>query len=333
MTGSLPTMMRAIDPSETGGPEVLALVERRVPFPGPEEVLIRVAAAGVNRPDVIQRLGAYPPPPGAPSIPGLEVSGEIVALGEAVESLTVGEKVCALVPGGGYAEFVSAPAGSCLPVPEGLSLVDAAGLPETYFTVWSNLFERAGVRDGETALIHGGTSGIGTTATQLCRAIGVIAITTNGSDEKCTASQEWGADHAINYKTADFVEEVERLTDGRGVDVVLDMVGGDYLPRNMKCLAAGGRHISIAVQRGASAEIPIWLIMQKRLHLTGSTLRPRGTEFKALIADALQENVWPLFAEGKLRPVTDRLLPLEKAAEAHRIMEAGEHVGKIILTT
>lgn len=333
MSENVPEQMKAIDPSETGGPEVLTLAERPVPAPKEGEVLIRVAAAGVNRPDVIQRLGAYPPPPGAPSIPGLEVAGEIVAVGSGVAGLSVGDGVCALVAGGGYAEYVAAPAGSCLPIPEGVSLIDAAGLPETYFTVWSNLFQRAGAKKGETALIHGGTSGIGTTATQLCRAFGITSITTNGSDEKCAASREWGADHAINYKTQDYVEEVEKICGETAVNVVLDMVGGDYVLRNMKLMAPEGRHVSIAVQGGPTAEIPIWMIMQKRLHLTGSTLRPRGAEFKASIAAALREKVWPLFGEGKLRTATDRSLPLADAAEAHRIMEAGDHVGKIILTT
>ncbi|MEE4350033.1 MAG: NAD(P)H-quinone oxidoreductase [Pacificimonas sp.] len=328
---TIPANMNAIDPAETGGPEVLTLTERPVPSPGPNEILIRVAAAGVNRPDVIQRVGAYPPPPGAPSIPGLEVSGTVAALGSDVSGLAVGDELCALVPGGGYAEYVCADAGSCLPVPAGVSLVDAAGLPETYFTVWSNLFERGAVKDGEVALIHGGTSGIGTTATQLCRAFGITSITTNGSDEKCAASLAAGADHAINYKTEDFAERAREIAPD-GIDVVLDMVGGDYLAKNVGLLRVNGRHVSIAVQGGPTGELPIWMVMQKRLTLTGSTLRPRDARFKGLIADALHENVWPLFESGELKPMTDRTLPLSDAAEAHRVMEAGAHVGKIILT-
>lgn len=330
MTSEIPATMKAIDPEASGGPEVLSLAERAVPKPGAGEVLIRVAAAGVNRPDVMQRKGAYPPPPGAPSIPGLEVSGTVVAVGEGAEHLSPGQRVCALVPGGGYADYVCAPEGSCLPVPDGVSLIDAAGLPETYFTVWSNLFERGGAKDGEIALIHGGTSGIGTTATQLCRAFDITAITTNGSDEKCEASLRAGASHALNYKARDFAEAVKEIAPD-GVDVVLDMVGGDYVARNVDCMAVGGRHVSIAVQRGPVAEVPIWKVMQKRLTLTGSTLRPRGPEFKAMVADALAEMVWPLFADGSLKPMTDKTFPLAEAAEAHRYMESGAHVGKIVL--
>ncbi|MBZ6377192.1 NAD(P)H-quinone oxidoreductase [Pacificimonas flava] len=323
--------MRAIDPQESGDADTLQLRDCPVPSPQTGEVLIRVAAAGINRPDIMQRQGAYPPPPGAPSIPGLEVSGTVVRLGEGASGLSEGDKVCALVAGGGYAEYVAAPAGSCLPVPDRVSLIDAAGLPETYFTVWSNLFERAAVKDGETVLIHGGTSGIGTTATQLCRAFGIKSITTNGSDEKCAASRRAGADHTINYKSQDFVEEVKRIAPD-GVDAVLDMVGGDYLPRNIDCLGTAGRHVSIAIQRGPTAELPIWKVMQKRLILTGSTLRAREPSFKALIADALHRDVWPLFAGGDLKALTDRTFPLANAADAHRHMEAGSHVGKILLT-
>ena len=330
MADSIPATMRAIDPAEAGGPEVLVIAERPVPMPGEGEVLIEVAAAGVNRPDVLQRQGAYPPPPGAPSIPGLEVSGRVAKLGAGVDTLELGQDICALVPGGGYAEYVVAPAGSCLPVPKGVSLEDAAGLPETYFTVWSNLFERAGVKDGETALIHGGTSGIGTTATLLCRAFGVTSITTNGSADKCEASLAAGADHAIDYKASDFVEEVKKIAPG-GVDVVLDMVGGDYVARNIDCMADDARHVSIAVQRGPVAEVPIWKIMQKRLHMTGSTLRPRSPDFKALVADSLAKEVWPQFADGALRAMTDKVFLLAEAADAHRHMESGGHVGKILL--
>lgn len=328
----IPEWMTAIDPTEKGGPDVLVPVSRPVPSPGPDQVLIRVAAAGVNRPDVAQRIGAYPPPPGAPSIPGLEVAGTIVAIGEGVFPEQLGQYVCALVAGGGYAEYVVADAGLCLPVPEGLSMIEAAALPETLFTVWSNLFERAYVGEGDQVLVHGGTSGIGTMAIKLGRIFGVAVIVTAGSDAKCATAIDLGAAHAINYRTHDFVEEVKRITGGRGVDAVLDMVGGDYLPRNLDCLADEGRHVSIAVQRGAKAEIPIWKIMQKRLTLTGSTLRPRSLEFKTLLADEISRTVWPAVVDGELRPAIDRTFPLAEAAEAHRRLESGEHVGKIVLT-
>jgi putative PIG3 family NAD(P)H quinone oxidoreductase len=324
-------MMKAIDPAEPGGPEVLMAVERPVPNPGPGELLIRVAAAGVNRPDVMQRKGLYPPPPGAPSIPGLEIAGTVSALGEGVDPALLGQPMCALVSGGGYAEYCLAPAGQCLPVPQSLSMVEAAAIPETLFTVWTNLFERAFAAEGDMVLVHGGTSGIGTMAILLGKLFGLHLIVTAGSDEKCRAALDLGAAHAINYKFADFVEEVKRITDGRGVQIVLDMVGGDYLPRNLDCLAEEGRHVSIAVQRGAKAEIPIWKIMQKRLTLTGSTLRGRSAEFKALVADELARTVWPHVAAGRLRPVIDRVFPLSEAAAAHARMEGGEHVGKIVL--
>jgi putative PIG3 family NAD(P)H quinone oxidoreductase len=324
-------MMKAIDPAEPGGPEVLMVVERPVPIPGPGELLIRVAAAGVNRPDVMQRKGLYPPPPGAPSIPGLEIAGTVSALGEGVDPALLGQPMCALVSGGGYAEYCLAPAGQCLPVPQSLSMVEAAAIPETLFTVWTNLFERAFAAEGDMVLVHGGTSGIGTMAILLGKLFGLHLIVTAGSDEKCRAALDLGAAHAINYKSADFVEEVKRITDGRGVQIVLDMVGGDYLPRNLDCLAEEGRHVSIAVQRGAKAEIPIWKIMQKRLTLTGSTLRGRSAEFKALVADELARTVWPHVAAGRLRPVIDRVFPLSEAAAAHARMEGGEHVGKIVL--
>lgn len=327
----LPAQMDAIDPAEAGGPEVLRLVRRPVPAPGESEILIKVAAAGVNRPDVVQRRGLYPPPPGAPSIMGLEVAGTVVAAGEGA-GLAVGARVCALIAGGGYAEYALAPAGQCLIVPDGLSMVEAAALPETLFTVWSNLFERGFARDGETALIHGGTSGIGTMAIALCALFDVKAIVTCGSDDKCRRAEQLGAAHAINYATADFVAEVKRLTGGRGADIVLDMVGGDYLPRNLDCLAEDGRHVSIAVQRGATAEINLFRIMQRRLTLTGALLRPRPAAFKTLLRDEIAREVWPFVAEGRLRPVIDRVFPLAEAAEAHRRMEGGEHVGKIVLT-
>jgi NADPH:quinone reductase len=328
---ALPDEMTAIDPAEPGGPEVLRLVRRPVPRPEPGEVLIEVAAAGVNRPDVLQRRGLYPAPPGAPSIPGLEVAGRIVALGENVPPEMAGQGVCALIAGGGYAEYAVAPAGQCLPVPAALNMVEAAAMPETLFTVWTNLFERAYAAEGETALVHGGTSGIGTMAIALADLFGLRIIVTCGSDEKCRRAEALGASAAINYKTQDFVEEVKRLTGGAGVHIALDMVGGDYLARNLDCLADEGRHVSIAVQRGATGEVNIARVMQRRLTLTGSTLRPRSTEFKSLVADELSRAVWPHVEAGKLRPVIDSTFPLADAAEAHRRMEAGEHVGKIVL--
>ncbi len=328
---TVPATMVAIEAEQPGGPEMLKPVERPVPQPGPGEVLVRVAAAGVNRPDVMQRLGLYPPPPGAPAIPGLEIAGTVVALGDGVDPALLGQPVCALVAGGGYAQYCLAPAAQCLPVPAGLSVVEAAALPETFFTVWSNLFDRGGAKAGETALIHGGTSGIGTTAILLGKLFGLTVIVTVGSDEKAAKALEIGADHAINYRAADFVEEVKRITGGRGVDVVLDMIGGDYVARNIACMAEEGRHVSIAVQRGAKAEIPVWAIMAKRLVLTGSTLRARPVDFKGAIAGALRDKVWPHLEDGSLRPVIDTILPLEQAAEAHRRMESSEHIGKIVL--
>ena len=328
---STPATMIAIDPDQTGGPEVLRTVERSVPEPCPGEVLIRVAAAGVNRPDVMQRMGLYAPPPGAPSIPGLEVSGTIVACGEGVDAALKGRAVCALLQGGGYAEYCTAPAGQCLAVPRALDMVEAAALPETLFTVWSNLFERAWVTEGEKVLVHGGTSGIGTMAILLGRLFGLEVIVTAGSDAKCRRAIEIGASHAINYRTHDFVEEVRRVTGGKGVQAVLDMVGGDYVPRNLACLAEDGRHVSIAIQRGPKAEISIWDVMRRRLTLGGSLLRPRSADFKAMLADEISRTVWPLAESGQLRPVIDSVFPLAEADEAHRRMESGEHVGKIVL--
>ncbi|HYJ83382.1 MAG TPA: NAD(P)H-quinone oxidoreductase [Allosphingosinicella sp.] len=322
---AFPQMMTAIDPAEPGGPEVLQPVERPVPKPGPGEVLLRVEAAGVNRPDVMQRLGFYPPPPGAPTIPGLEVAGTIAG-GE-----RDGERVCALVAGGGYAQYCAAPEGQCLPVPAGFSMVEAAALPETFFTVWSNLFQRGGAKAGDTVLVHGGTSGIGTTAILLGKAFGLTVIVTAGSSGKCARALEIGAAHAIDYKAQDFVTEVKRLTGGAGVAVVLDMVGGDYVPRNLACLGEEGRHVSIAAQRGASAEIPIWDVMRKRLALTGSTLRARSEGFKAALAEELRREVWPHLEAGRIRPVIHSTFPLADAAGAHRLMESGDHVGKIVL--
>ncbi len=323
--------MDAIDPSEAGGPEVLTLVRRPVPRPGDGEVLIEVAAAGVNRPDVLQRRGLYPPPPGAPNIPGLEISGRVAMVGSEVPGIEVGQAVCALVSGGGYAQWAIAPAGQCLSVPPALSMVEAAAIPETLFTVWSNLFQRAYARDGETILVHGGTSGIGTMAIALCNLFGIHIIVTCGSDSKCARAKALGAYEAIDYNSQDFVAEVKAITEGRGVDVVIDMVGGDYVPRNLLCLADEGRHVSIAVQRGASATVDIGLIMRRRLMMTGSTLRARSTAFKSMVADEVATIVWPLVTEGKLRPVIDSVIPLADAAEAHRRMESGDHVGKIVL--
>ena len=344
---TMPTMMTAIDPAAPGGPETLVPVTRPVPVPGAGEVLIRVHAAGVNRPDVLQRLGLYPMPPGISTIMGLEVAGEVVAVGAggaggAVRAggaggaadgrWRVGDRVCALVSGGGYAEYCAAPAGQCLPVPAGLDFVAAAGLPETYFTVWSNLFDRGRAVAGETVLVHGGTSGIGTTAILLGKAFGLTVIVTAGSADKCAAARGLGADHAIDYRASDFVDKVAGITGGRGVDIVLDMVGGDYLPRNLACLADDGRHVSIALQRRATAEVNFGLVMRRRLTLTGSMLRPRSVAFKTQIAAALEAKVWPLFASGKLRAVSDQRFALAAAADAHRRMEAGDHVGKIVLT-
>lgn len=326
-----PESMIAIDPAAPGGPEVLQPVSRTVPQAGAGEVLIRVAAAGVNRPDVLQRRGMYPPPRGAPSVPGLEVAGEIVGVGEGVAADAIGRKVCALVAGGGYAEYCLAPYGQCLPVPPTLTMVEAAAMPETLFTVWTNLFERAYAVEGDTVLVHGGTSGIGTMAIALGKLFGLTVIVTCGSDDKCARARELGADHAINYATQDFVAEVQAITGGKGVQAVLDMVGGDYLPRNIQCLAEDGRNVTIAVQRGISAEINIALIMMKRLTLTGSTLRARPIAFKTLVAEEIHRVVWPHVEAGRLKPVIDRSFPLAEAAAAHAHMEGGDHVGKIVL--
>lgn len=330
---SVPQQMTAIDPDVPGGPEVLTPVQRPVPQPGAGEVLIRVAAAGVNRPDVVQRLGAYPPPPGVTSIPGLEVAGEVVAIGEGVPDEMLGQPVCALIAGGGYAEYAVAPAVQCLTVPAALTMIEAAAMPETLFTVWTNLFERGYATEGEIALVHGGTSGIGTMAISLCKLFGVRVIVTAGSDDKVAACLAHGADHAINYRTEDFVARVKDVTEGRGVNVVLDMVGGDYVARNIRCMADDGRHVSIAAQGGMQATVPVFEIMRRRLTLTGSTLRARDVAFKGLVADELSRNVWPHVEAGKLKPVIDRTFPLAEAAEAHRHMESGAHMGKIVLLT
>ena len=328
---SIPAEMTAIGIAAPGGPEALVAQRRPVPAPGEGEVLIRVAAAGVNRPDVLQRQGKYPPPPGASDIPGLEVSGTIVAAGGGADQL-IGQQVCALLAGGGYAEYAVAPAGQCLPIPPGYDLVEAAALPETLFTVWTNLFERAYAAPGDTVLVHGGTSGIGTMAISLCRLFDVTIIVTCGSDEKCAQALDWGASHAVNYKSQDFVAEVKRITDGKGCQAVLDMVGGDYVARNLDCLAEDGRHVSIAVLGGAKAEIFIPQIMQRRLTLTASTLRARSVGFKSLVADELVRTVWPFVAEGRLRPAMDQRFDMADAAKAHARMDSGAHFGKIVLT-
>ena len=326
----IPDVMRAVEIAGPGGPEMLRLVQRPTPSPGTGEALIKVAAAGVNRPDVLQRMGVYPPPPGASDIPGLEIAGTVVSAGRGATHL-IGNRVCALVSGGGYADYCVAPAGTCLTVPEVLRMTEAAAMPETLFTVWINLFERGFAADGDTVLVHGGTSGIGTMAIRLGTLFGLEVIVTCGSDEKCAAAIELGATHAINYRTADFVDAVHRLTQGRGVAVVLDMVGGDYVPRNLKCLSDEGRHISIAFQRGAAAEVSIVDIMRRRLTLTGSTLRARDLGFKTMVADEISKTVWPYVESNRLKPVIDEVFPLAAAAAAHARMEAGEHVGKIVL--
>ncbi|HET6943277.1 MAG TPA: NAD(P)H-quinone oxidoreductase [Sphingomicrobium sp.] len=322
--------MKAIVAPQPDGAEELALVERPVPRVGAEEVLIKVASAGVNRPDILQRRGLYPPPPGAPDILGLELAGTVVEAAEGASHL-IGKKVCALVAGGGYAEYCIAPSGTCFIVPDALSLTEAAAMPETLFTVWVNLFERGYAAEGEAVLVHGGTSGIGTMAIALGRLFNLTVIVTCGSDEKCARAKALGAAAAINYRSKDFVEEVRELTDGRGVSVVLDMVGGDYLPRNLACLSDDGRHVSIAFQRGAKSDVLIPDIMRRRLTLTGSTLRPRTVEFKTMVADEIARTVWPYIEGGRLKPVIDSIFPLNRAAEAHARMEAGDHVGKIVL--
>jgi len=331
MSAELPKSMTAIGYETPGGPEVLRPQVVPVPVPGPGEVLVKVAFAGVNRPDVVQRQGNYPPPPGASPIPGLEISGEVVALGEGVDPSLSGQKVCALVSGGGYAEYCLAHAAHCLPVPEGLALAEAAALPETLFTVWHNIFERGWAMEGETVLVHGGTSGIGTMAIRLGRLFGLTVVVTCGGPEKCAKALELGAAHAIDYKAQDFVEEVKRITGGKGVQIVLDMVAGDYVPRNLKCLAEDGRHVTIAIQGGAKAEINMAVVMTRRYTLTGSTLRSRSAEFKALLAQEIAANAWPLVVEGELRPVMDQVFLLAEAAAAHARMEAGAHIGKIVL--
>jgi NADPH:quinone reductase len=335
MPAVIPETMTAMGFDAPGGPDVLRPETLPVPSPGPEEVLIKVAFAGVNRPDVVQRMGHYPAPPGASPIPGLEIAGEVVALGAGASGVLAGvlagEQVCALVPGGGYAEYCIARAEHCLPVPAALPLAEAAALPETLFTVWHNVFERGWAMEGETILVHGGTSGIGTMAILLGRLFELEVIVTCGGPEKCARALEIGAAHAIDYKAQDFVAEVARITGGKGVHMVLDMVAGDYVPRNLKCLAEDGRHVTIAVQGGAKAEVNMAVVMSRRYTLTGSTLRPRSAQFKALLAQEIARNVWPFVEAGKLRPVMDATFALTDAAAAHARMEAGAHVGKIVL--
>ena len=327
--------MKAIEITAPGKPEVLRLADRPAPQVGAGELLIQVAAAGVNRPDVLQRKGLYPVPPGASDIPGLEVAGTIVdgdKVAMTAAGFAVGDRVCALVAGGGYAELCAAPVEQCLPVPEGLSDVEAASLPETFFTVWSNVFERGRLQPGETLLVHGGTSGIGVTALQLGKAFGATVIATAGSDDKCAACLKLGADHAINYKTHDFVAEVQRLTNQRGADVILDMVAGDYLARDLQCLADDGRVVIIAVQGGTKSQVDAGAVLRRRLTITGSTLRPRPVAFKAAIAAALRKNVWPWIEAGSVKPAIYKVFPAAEAAQAHTLMESNQHIGKLVLT-
>ena len=323
--------MRAIEIRNPGGPEELVITDLPTPLPGVGEVLIKVTAAGINRPDVMQREGKYPPPPGASDILGLEVAGIITELGEGVTGCRIGDRVCALVAGGGYAEFCVASASSCLPLPTGVSMIEAAAMPETFFTVWTNVFERGQLVKGERLLVHGGASGIGTTAIQMAAAFGATVFTTAGSAEKCAACERLGAIRAINYHEEDFVDVIKALTDNAGVNVVLDMVGGSYTPRNLNLLAKEGRLVQIAILGGPKTEINWIPVMLRRLTLTGSTLRSRPIAVKAAIAKALQAKVWPLVDSGKIRPVIHATFPLEEAAEAHRVMEAGHHIGKLVL--
>ena len=338
LTAEVTHMMRIVDITSPGAPEVLRPGQRPAPQPGVGELLIRVSASGVNRPDVLQRTGNYPVPPGASDVPGLEVAG-VIASGDAAAmaaaGLKVGDRVCALVAGGGYADHCVAPVGQCLPIPKGLSDVEAASLPETFFTVWSNVFDRGRLQAGETLLVQGGSSGIGVTAIQMAKALGAKVIVTAGSDDKCAACVALGADHAINYKTHDFVAEVKRLTDGKGVDVVLDMVAGDYVAREVECLAEDGRLVIIAVQGGVKSNFNAGLVLRRRLTITGSTLRPRPVAFKAAIASSLRQQVWPLIEAGRIKPVihsTFDAASLDGAERAHRLMESNQHIGKIVLT-
>jgi NADPH:quinone reductase len=331
MSAALPSSMQAIEITRPGKPEVLRSTTRALPQPGENEVLIRVSAAGINRPDVLQRQGAYAPPPGASDIPGLEVAGTIVALGKGVARGRVGDEVCALVTGGGYAQYVAAPAEQCLPIPKGWSAVDAAGLPETFFTVWINVFDRSKLAPGETLLVQGGSSGIGVTAIQMARALGHRVFATAGSDEKCRACEALGAERAINYRREDFVAVIKDVTGGRGVDVILDMVAGEYVQRELACLADDGRLALIAFLGGSKAQLDLNDVLRRRLTISGSTLRPRPVAIKAAVARALEQRVWPLLESGKIKPVVYKTFPLERAADAHALMESSAHIGKIIL--
>jgi NADPH:quinone reductase len=330
---SLPQTMRAVEIVKPGGPEVLKPVKRALPAHKANEILVKVAAAGVNRPDVLQRTGNYAVPPDASDLPGLEIAGDVVACGAATKMWKIGDKICALAHGGGYAEYCAVPEVQALPVPKGLSMTDAASLPETFFTVWSNVYDRAGLKPGETLLVHGGSSGIGVTAIQLASALGNRVIATAGSDEKCAACVKLGALKAINYRTQDFEVEVKAATSGKGVDVILDMVAGDYVPKELRCLADEGRIVFIAFLRGSKIELDINEVMRRRLRLTGSTLRPRPVEFKGAIAASLRERVWPLIEAGKIKPVIFKTFKLEQASDAHRLLESSQHIGKLVLTT
>jgi putative PIG3 family NAD(P)H quinone oxidoreductase len=329
---SAPTTMTAIRIARPGGPEALTLATLPTPRPKDGEILVKVAAAGVNYPDVMQRKGGYPPPPGAPDTPGLEVAGTVVARGAEAGEWRIGDRVCALVAGGGYAEYCIVPAPQALPIPKGLDMVAAAAIPETFFTVWVNLFDRGNLKAGESVLVHGGSGGIGSAAIQVAHAFGARVFATARTAEKCAACEAIGAERAINYQEADFVEVVQDLTGGRGVDLIIDIVGGDYLARNFKALAVEGRLVQVAVRAGAKVEVPLYVLMQKRLTLTGSTLRPRPVAEKGRIAAALRRSVWPLFESGKIKPLIYKTFPLARAAEAHALMESSEHIGKIVLT-
>lgn len=331
MTKALPERMRAIEIKTPGGPEVLVPAERARPAPKAGEILVKVTAAGVNRPDILQRTGNYPVPEGASDLPGLEIAGEVVACGDGVTLWKPGDRVCALTPGGGYAEYCTTPEVQALPMPKGLTGIEAASLPETMFTVWNNVYDRAGLAPGESLLVQGGASGIGVTAIQMAVATGNRVFVTAGSDEKCAACVKLGAEKAINYRTQDFLAEVKAATGGRGVDVILDMVGGDYVPRELKCLADDGRLVFIAFLRGPKTELDINEVMRRRLTISGSTLRPRSIEYKGKVARALRDTIWPHVEAGRIRPQVFRSFPLAQAADAHRLMESGEHIGKIVL--
>jgi NADPH2:quinone reductase len=331
MTTGVPTTMQAIEIREPGDPDVLQLTTRPTPVPAADEVLIKVAAAGVNRPDCLQRRGHYPPPPGASDLPGLEVAGVIVAVGDAVDTFTIGESVCALLTGGGYAEYCSAPAVQCLPVPQGMSLSDAAAIPETFFTVWTNVFELGRLQAGESLLVHGGASGIGTTAIQLAKALGAQVYATAGSTEKTRLCEQLGATRAVNYRTEDFLKVIKPLTNKHGIDVVFDIVGGSHLEQNIKLLATGGRLVVIGILGGAKGNLNLGLVLSKKLTVTGSTLRARPPEAKGEIAQALREHVWPLLESGAVKPIVQTSLPLQDAARAHELIEANDTAGKLVL--